>query len=239
MRKKNIAGENIKIQNANWSFRGTVPKNFDKHVKRSVPLYEWSHEVGLKVSDFFLPKKSVAYDLGCSTGTFLKSLSQRHHNKKIKLYGIDEIQNMLQIARKKNRKIENVKFIKSNLNKFKFKKCNLISAFYTIQFIHPSKRQFLIDKIFKNLNWGGGFIFFEKVRGPDARFQDMLNQMYSDYKFDNGYSAEEIFNKSKSLKGVLEPFSTKGNLDMLKRAGFKDCITIFKYLCFEGFLAIK
>ena len=98
MRKKNIAGENIKIQNANWSFRGTVPKNFDKHVKRSVPLYEWSHEVGLKVSDFFLPKKSVAYDLGCSTGTFLKSLSQRHHNKKIKLYGIDEIQNMLQIA---------------------------------------------------------------------------------------------------------------------------------------------
>jgi tRNA (cmo5U34)-methyltransferase len=38
---------------------------------------------------------------------------------------------------------------------------------------------------------------------------------------------------------VLEPFSTQGNLDMLKRAGFVDVMTIMKYVCFEGFLAIK
>ena len=37
----------------------------------------------------------------------------------------------------------------------------------------------------------------------------------------------------------MEPFSTKGNYDLLKRAGFKDIITVFKYLCFEGILAIK
>jgi tRNA (cmo5U34)-methyltransferase len=41
------------------------------------------------------------------------------------------------------------------------------------------------------------------------------------------------------IKGVLEPFSTQGNLDLLGRAGFKDGTTIQKYLCFEGFLAIK
>ena len=45
--------------------------------------------------------------------------------------------------------------------------------------------------------------------------------------------------KSNSLKGVLEPFSTSGNLSLLKRAGFKDIMTVFKYGCFEGFLAIK
>ena len=45
--------------------------------------------------------------------------------------------------------------------------------------------------------------------------------------------------KSRSLKGVMEPFSTQGNLDMLKRAGFQDVMTIQKYVCFEGFLAIK
>jgi len=67
----------------------------------------------------------------------------------------------------------------------------------------------------------------------------MKLQVYAEYKYDNGYNPNEIFNKSKSLKGVMEPFSTKGNLDLLKRAGFKDCLTVFKYLCFEGFLAIK
>ena len=54
-----------------------------------------------------------------------------------------------------------------------------------------------------------------------------------------GYSANEIISKGRSLKGILEPFSTKGNLDLLRRAGFKDINSIFKYACFEGFLAIK
>ena len=29
---------------------------------------------------------------------------------------------------------------------------------------------------------GGGFILFEKVRGPDARFQDILQTLYTEYK---------------------------------------------------------
>jgi tRNA (cmo5U34)-methyltransferase len=45
--------------------------------------------------------------------------------------------------------------------------------------------------------------------------------------------------KTRSLKGVLEPFSTQGNIQLLKRSGFKDIMTVFKYGCFEGFLAIK
>jgi tRNA (cmo5U34)-methyltransferase len=93
--------------------------------------------------------------------------------------------------------------------------------------------------VFESLNWGGAFILFEKVRGNDARFQDIMTSMYNEYKIAQGYSSEEILSKSRSLKGVLEPFSTQGNLDLLRRAGFVDITTIFKYVCFEGFLAIK
>ena len=80
---------------------------------------------------------------------------------------------------------------------------------------------------------------FEKVRACDARFQDMMQTLYTDYKLEQGYTPAEIIAKAKSLKGVLEPFSTQGNLDMLKRAGFVDVLTVFKHVCFEGFLAIK
>ena len=38
-KKRFFAGENIKTENANWSFKGSVPKNFDKHIVKSVPLY--------------------------------------------------------------------------------------------------------------------------------------------------------------------------------------------------------
>jgi tRNA (cmo5U34)-methyltransferase len=54
-----------------------------------------------------------------------------------------------------------------------------------------------------------------------------------------GFDVTEVLNKQRSLKGVLEPFSTQGNLDLFKRARFVDIMTILKYVCFEGFLAIK
>ena len=141
-------------------------------------------------------------------------------------------------AAKKNKNNINVKIINSKLENVKFKNSSIITSFFTIQFIHPSKRQLLINKIFKSLNWEEVFLF-EKVRYPDARFQDMINQIYMDYKIDQGFSATSIVNKSRSLKGVMEPFSTNGNLQLLKRAGFKDIVTIFKFASFEGFLAIK
>lgn len=234
-------GDKIKSKNANWSFRGDVFKNFDKHINKSVPLYKECKKLYLNLSDFFIQDKACVYDLGCSTGSFLFDLSIRHdHNeKKIKYIGYDTVSEMLGFAKKKCKKLKNVKFIKNSILLAPLKNSCIISSFYTIQFISPSKRQFLIDRIYKNLNWGGAFFMVEKVRGPDARFQDILTQAYIDYKIDVGYNSDEIISKSKSLKGVMEPFSTKGNLDLLKRSGFKDIITVFKYGCFEGFLAIK
>ena len=64
----------------------------------------------------------------------------------------------------------------------------------------------------------------KKVRGPDARFQDIMTGIYNEFKLKQGYTPDEIISKSRSLKGVMEPFSTKGNLDMLNRAGFVDII---------------
>ena len=83
------------------------------------------------------------------------------------------------------------------------------------------------------------FLYFEKTRGNDTRFQDIWTAIYSDFKIEQGYSPEEIINKNRSLKGVLEPFSMKGNFELLKRSGFEDIATIFKYVPFAGIISIK
>lgn len=234
--------KNYKInkKNANWNFKGKVYKNFDEHVNKSVPLYQETHELFLKISDFFLQDNSKIVDIGCSTGKFINNMYKKHGNneKKISFVGIDNVKEMIEFCKKKNSK-KKINFKNIDINKYKFKNCSIIASFYTIQFISPKDRQVLINKIFKGLNWGGAFFFIEKVRGSDARFQDIMNQSYIDFKIDNGFSADEILSKSRSLKSVLEPFSSKGNIDLLKRAGFKDILTVFKYLSFEGFLAIK
>ena len=148
---------------------------------------------------------------------------------------------MYELAKKniKKNKVKNIKILNNDIIKFKLKKCNLVISYYTIQFIHPSHRQKIFDKIYNSLNWGGAFIIFEKIRGNDARFDNILNSLYLDFKEKNNFNADEILNKSKSLRGVLEPFSDNGNLGFIKRAGFKDIQTIFHHLCFKGYLCIK
>ena len=232
-------GDKIKTKLGAFSFGGTTPKKFDDHVSKSVPLYTMGQELTCKLSSFFLNDKSIFYDLGCSTGTLIKKITEYNKDIKFKSIGFDIEKNMISEAKKKNRNKKNVSFRCADIKKIKLDKSDFVVSYYTIQFIKPKYRQLIFNKIFKSLNWGGGFVFFEKVRGPDARFQDMMTQIYSEFKKEIGYNEKHIYNKSLSLRGVLEPFNEKANIDFLKRAGFKDITSIMKYTSFQGFLAIK
>ena len=232
-------GDKINAENANWSFRGNISEHFDQHIKKSIPFYDTSHELGVSISDFFLDDGSLCYDLGCSTGTLLTRLAQHHQPKRVQFIGIDVETEMVKYAQNACQNFSNIEIRGESLLDVELEKADLILAYYTMQFIKPKSRQLLFNRIYEALNWGGGFLLFEKVRSPDARFQDMMTTLYHDYKLEQGYSGDEIVAKSRSLKGVLEPFSRAGNLGLLERAGFVDIATVMKYVCFEGFLAIK
>jgi len=241
MKNKHLAGDNIKTEDSNWKFSGETVSNFDNHVKKSVPLYLEGHQITCGLSKFFVKDKSIIYEIGCSTGTLSTKLSESNKTKTgAQFIGLDVEKDMVDYANKHLEKINsNVSFKHANIISTELKKSDLIVCYYTIQFIPPSERQDVIDKLYQSLNWGGALIMFEKVRAPDARFQDIINTLYLDHKLEQGYSGENIVSKMMSLKGILEPFSTQGNIDMLKRAGFVDIVSVQKYLCFEGLLAIK
>lgn len=237
-----IVGEGIAAENASWTFSGETAKSFTDHVKRSVPHYELGHELVGQVSDYFVKKDSTCYELGCSTAALLRKLAGRHAAS-TRWIGVDIEPNMIEQAKKEisegDKELDNIHLVSDNINLMDYEPSDFIVAYYTVQFIPPRLRQDLINKLYQSLNWGGALVLFEKVRGPDARFQDIASGLYTDFKINQGYTPSEILAKSRSLKGVLEPFSTQGNIDLLKRAGFVDYTTIFKYVCFEGFLAIK
>ena len=235
----NKLGDGLKAGNASWSFSGDVAENFDQHVSRSVPFYHEGHELIANISDYFVHEDSVCYELGCSTGVLTAKLAERHKSKSgTRFIGIDQEEDMIAVA-KGSCQDENVEYICDNVLQYEMGKADVIIAYYTIQFVRPKQRQILFDRIYEALNWGGAFLLFEKVRASDARFQDIMTGLYNDYKIAKGYSPDEILGKTRSLKGILEPFSTEGNLDLMKLAGFVDIMTVMKYVCFEGFLAIK
>lgn len=232
-------GDVISAENARWSFGGDVADAFDRHVRRSVPLYEQGHALVAALSDFFLADGSVCYELGCATGQLTRHIAQRHAGRPMRFVAVDNEARMCARAREVNRADPRVGVLHDDIIGMQMEPADLIVAYYTVQFVRPRVRQQLLEQIYRALNWGGAFIMFEKVRGPDARFQDILSALYVDHKLDQGYNGAEIVAKSRSLKGVLEPFSTDGNIGLLRRAGFVDITTVMKYICFEGFLAIK
>ena len=233
-------GHSIDVKNAGWTFGGSTPENFVEHIKQSVPLYEEGHSLTCQLSDFFVSDASVCYEIGVSTGELLKKLALHNSAKpNAKWIGLDPVEAMVETARAHCADVGNIQILHEDARVMEFETSDLIVSYYCMQFIAPRDRQKLFDKIYAALNWGGAFVLFEKVRAPDARFQDIVSTLYNDFKLANGFTGEEIVSKTRSLKGILEPFSTQGNIDLMKRAGFEDIVSVQKYLCFEGFLAIK
>ena len=211
-------GDDIQADRGNWKFSGETTKSFDAHVEKSVPLYLEGHNLICDISDFFIKPNSVAYEIGCSTGTLTLKLAE--HNKlkpEARFIGVDVEPDMIEVAEEKRKENPdlNVNFVVADAVTMEMEPADLIVCYYTIQFITPSIRQDLMNKLFNTLNWGGALLLYEKVRGADARFQDILTSLYTDYKLRMNYSAEDIISKSRSLKGILEPFSTQGNIDLL------------------------
>jgi tRNA (cmo5U34)-methyltransferase len=211
-------GDGIDAARGAWTFEGDVAGAFLDHIRRSVPFYDEGHDLVCRISDYFCHGDSLCYEIGVSTGQLIRKLAEHQsHKPGVRWIGIDKVENMIRAAREHCAGIPNIELVVDDIRTHDFEKSDLIVSYYTIQFVEPRHRQAVFDRLYERLNWGGALILFEKVRAPDARFQDLATGLYHDFKRANGFSAEEILNKSASLKGVLEPFSTQGNLDLLRR----------------------
>ena len=233
-------GDNIIAKEGSWVFSGDVPKKFLEHIKRSVPYYNEGHDLICKLSEFFIKDNTICYDLGCSTAALTGKLAKHHALLHHALFvGIDVEQNMIEQARKDVASQASIELIVDNIATHPYKRSDLMVAYYTLQFIPPRFRQDVINAIYAALTPGGGFIVFEKIKDPDEKIQDMMEKLYVDFKLSQNFTPAQIAAKARSLKGVLQPLSCAENLNMLKKAGFAHTATIFKHICFEGYLAIK
>lgn len=233
-------GQGIEVPNAGWTFSGRTAESFGEHARRSIPGYEHGHALVAALSDYFVHPDSTCYELGTSLGELVERLARRHAERPgVRWIGVEVEADMVTLARNRVAELENVTIELADLVDYELTNADLIVSYYCLQFIPAKFRQQVVDKIYRSLNWGGAFVWFEKVRGNDARFQDIFNSLYNDFKVEQGFSAEEILAKTRSLKGVLDPFSSEANQDILRRAGFVDMVPVFRDLCFEGVLAIK
>ena len=96
-----------------------------------------------------------------------------------------------------------------------------------------------MKKIYTSLKKNGIFIFSEKIISDNKKLNLQLIKKYLNFKKSQGYSDFEIIQKREALENVLVPYSEKENKKMIKKAGFSEVETIFRWANFATFIAIK
>ena len=222
-----------------FEFDEEVASVFDDMLNRSVPFYKNMQKLSINFATKFLEENSRVYDLGCSTASTLIELA-KSSKYKLELIGIDNSNAMLEQAKNKAKAYGvDIKLLNEDIFQVNLQKAKVIFANYTLQFIRPLNREKLIQKIYSSLEDGGVFIFSEKLISKNSLLNKQFIDEYYDFKKMQGYSEFEIAQKREALENVLIPYTEDENKKMLKDAGFKDCETVFKWVNFATFIAIK
>ncbi len=226
-----------------FEFSHDVAEVFDDMVSRSVPFYDEIHRIILDLVDRKYENGAI-YDLGCSTATTISILDKHFKKRGISspdYIGIDNSAPMLEKAQQKlkKNKVETAELICDDIADVNFRKSGMIIMNYTLQFIKPSARPDLLKKIYKSLDKGGMFILTEKIKCSGHTINDLLIELYYDFKRRNGYSELEISQKREALENVLIPITPEKQVELMKKAGFKKVEMIFRWYNFACYLGVK
>ncbi|WP_166355676.1 methyltransferase domain-containing protein [Phytoactinopolyspora limicola] len=235
-------GDGLHAGTGSWAFSGDVPRVFVDHARRSVPLYDVGHDLACDLSTCFVGRngRGLGYELGSSTGELLRRLATHGpSNMATRWVGLDVEAGMTLAAREHCAGLGNVDVFQGDVATMSFEQCDFVVAYLTLHFLPLDRRRDVVGRVYEALRPGGAFFLFDKVLAADARLEDVVTTLHFRWKRRAGLSPEEILNKKESLLGVLQPVTTDENLVMLAEAGFPSVASVFKHLCFEGFVAVK
>ncbi len=242
-KKESGSRDEIFIQDndlVNFTFDAQVADVFDDMVRRSVPGYQTMIEmIGLSVKTYGQDNTNY-YDLGASTGATTIALCVNNPHKNNRIIAVDNSPDMVKKCQLNLKTtIGSTSVVCADINSIKFNNASLVVLNLTLQFITPENRQALIDKIYLGLNPGGALIVSEKIHFNDNKKQQLITDLYLDFKRANGYSELEIAAKRQSIENVLITDDEKTHFKRFKQAGFNTRICHFQCLNFASFLAVK
>ena len=229
-----------KIDISKFTFDRKVVDVFDDMVLRSVPGYKQMIElIGLAGRNYPVINSNV-YDLGCSTGAVTLSITSNLKSESIKIFSIDNSQEMLNQCSKNLLSAKaNIQYICDDIENIQFENASLIVLNLTLQFIKPKNRSKLDKKIYDSLVSGGALIISEKIIHKNEEINKSLISLHESFKRENGYSETEIAQKRKAIEDVLIPEPIEQHLKRLSDAGFKKPLVQMQCINFASFLAVK
>ena len=230
-----------------FRFDESVAAVFDDMIPRSVPLYREVQASTARIIRDFAQPGSAVYDLGCSTGESLIRIAQAFEASETpledrpQLVGVDSSEAMLSRCRERlvSLKLEGrVELRQQDLLSAKLDQASVIILNYTLQFIPVAERLPLLMSLRRALIPGGALLIAEKITHRVPTVHRAMNELHWEFKREQGYSELEIAQKRTAIENVLIPLSLDENVELLRRAGFREVEVLLKSYTFVSLVAI-
>mgnify|MGYP004654242105 CR=1 FL=1 len=223
-----------------WTFDNGIVDSFEEHVRQSVPGYAMFEDYIVSLSRFFIPCGGKVLDLGASTGELAEAIYNCNKNR-ISFFGVIDNSNDM-FAKLQERFNGNYYFdcCKTDISygipiseDFDF-----IVASLVLQFIPVNTRHIVLEDCFTHLTTNGAMVVVEKIVQETGNDQAMFDTIYQSNKHFNGLSAQQLYDKTQSLVGIMTPLTSAENEEMFKECGFK-VTSFFQLGCFKGWILRK
>ena len=223
-------------------FDEKVADVFTDMINRSVPGYATIISMIGMLADRYCSPGSMVYDLGCSLGGAALAMTHHISHKDYQLIAVDNSAAMIERFRKAldaRHDSGNIQLVCADLDDIEISNASVVVLNFTLQFIAQEKRAGLIRKIYDGMQPGGILILSEKIRFADAHLDELLIDMYHQFKQVQGYSQLEISQKRSALENVLIPEAIATHKARMQEAGFRSCDTWFQCFNFASMVAFK
>ena len=225
-----------------FAFDETVAKVFPDMIRRSVPGYETIIALTGLLAEQYAQPNSLCYDLGCSLGAATLAMRSRVQQPGCRIIAVDNAEAMAsrcqQHIQEAGEGIE-VDVVCGDIQDVIIENASVVVINFTLQFIEPTARLALIEKIYTGLRLGGALLLSEKIAFLNEAEQRRMDALHIAFKKANGYSDLEISQKRSALENVLVPDTLEQHYQRLQSAGFSSIDNWFRCINFVSLLAVK
>jgi len=229
-----------------FRFDDKVAAVFTDMIKRSVPGYTTILTMIGDITERYAQDNSQCYDLGCSLGAATLAMRHKMSAANCHIISVDNSEAMIErcastieLDNTAHANLSPVTLHCCDLQSIKVERASVVVLNFTLQFIPVKERQQIIESIYQGLLPGGILLISEKIMFEDKPHQQLLTELYHNFKRNNGYSELEIAQKRTALENFLKAETIDTHKQRLKEAGFSSVDVWFQCLTFASIIAIK
>jgi tRNA (cmo5U34)-methyltransferase len=225
-----------------FTFDEHVADVFDDMLQRSIPFYREIIDRQVEMIERYYQPGTRIYDLGCSNGNLGLALCRRMREVDFEMIAIDNSIHMLDAYRARLVNMpggDRIWLHQQDIRRTSIQNASVVVLNFTLQFLTINERRAVIGSIYHGLRPNAIMLFCEKVTHQDPVLAQLQQELYFDFKRNNGYSELEISQKREALEKVLVPETMEQHVQRLHQTGFSSIDIWFKWFNFAAMIAVK